>query len=545
MRKIFEILKKSGLLFYLLFVFVNYLIVDMIDEYIEIHTLIKLIIIYIVPLVVFIQTTLKYLDDKKIKDFDNKEHLKAAYPDIPKSYLSDKPKGMVLGKYNNKYVYIPIGRDGLNILCTASPGSGKSILLKAQLLANKYKCQINGKHSDYIKSWNYFLIDVDGLIYKDIYKVGGKYKATENNELQVIELNNRSSYGFDVFYRLHADNVTETTKLKTVTDIADALIPETKSNPYFSVNAKKILTGVLLYGIEKDMDFVSIIQMLLRNTLDELLTNIVTEAEQLGNSIILDKLKGFVGKADNESLQDVESTLKQYLDVFSYPDVIYCLQTNLHKTSPQMLNDGKSNLVFAVETSMLTVYEPIFRLITMLVLRHCESEFNEDDNRYTSILIDEAARIGKVNDLANLMATSRKYHVNIMMLFQDLAQYRNIYGKEEASAILNLCELKIFLSISGDAETMELLKNTVGKYHLTKQSYKKDKVLHLQSDTNYQEEEKDIIDGPSIMNLREKDEIIIIYFGKYFRFKKIRYYKDKILGPIYKEIQQYNAEQKR
>ena len=99
--------------------------------------------------------------------------------------------------------------------------------------------------------------------------------------------------------------------------------------------------------------------------------------------------------------------------------------------------------------------------------------------------------------------------------------------------------------MSGDAETMELLKNTVGKYHLTKQSYKKDKVLHLQSDTNYQEDEKDIIDGPSVMNLREKDEIIIIYLGKYFRFKKIRYYKDKILGPIYKEIQQYNAEQKR
>lgn len=83
------------------------------------------------------------------------------------------------------------------------------------------------------------------------------------------------------------------------------------------------------------MDFISIIQLICRSNLYELLSEIVEFAKDFENSIVIDKLKSFVGKDDNESLQDVEATMKQCLDVFSYPDIIYCFQTNpkkhLHK----------------------------------------------------------------------------------------------------------------------------------------------------------------------------------------------------------------------
>ena len=542
MKKIFEIIKKSGLLFYLLFVFINYFVDDIFLKNTDIPINIRNIFIYIMPLIFIYESTRKNIISEKYKDFENITHYKAAYPSIPKQYLSKKPRDILLGRYKGKYMYVPITKDGINSMVVAAPGVGKSNLLKAQLLSNEYKEQIHKRKAKKINTWNYFLIDVDGLIYKDIYKCKGVYRAEDNDTLQVVELNNRHSYGFDVFYRIHKKNVTDTEKIKMVSDIAEALIPETKNNPYFSINAKKIISGVLLYGIEKDMDFISIIHMLLRNNLDELLTIIVDEAEAVGSNIILDKLKAFVGKDENESIQDIESTLKQYLDVFSYPDVIYCLQTNINKTSPQILNDGKSNLILSIETSMLSAYQPIFRLITMMILKHCESEFKENDNRYTSILIDEAARIGKVNGLADLMATGRKYHVNITMLYQDMAQFRSIYGKDEATAIFNLCELKVFLSLSGDNETLDLLKNIAGKYNLITKSYKRDNILNVKSNMNYKEEERDIITGNSVINIRQRNEAIIIYFGKYYRIKKVHYYKDKVLAPIYKRIKQQNAE---
>ena len=51
-----------------------------------------------------------------------------------------------------------------------------------------------------------------------------------------------------------------------------------------------------------------------------------------------------------------------------------------------------------------------------------------------------------------------------------------------------------------------------------------------------------IITGNSVINIRQRNEAIIIYFGKYYRIKKVHYYKDKVLAPIYKRIKQQNAE---
>lgn len=95
------------------------------------------------------------------------------------------------------------------------------------------------------------MIDVDGLIYKDINKIQGKYKADYNSKLHVVELSNRDSFGFDVFYKLRKENVSETEKLKTVTDIADALIQQSGDNPYFSVNAKKYLLEYCFMELER------------------------------------------------------------------------------------------------------------------------------------------------------------------------------------------------------------------------------------------------------------------------------------------------------
>ena len=208
---------------------------------------------------------------------------------------------------------------------------------------------------------------------------------------------------------------------------------------------------------------------------------------------------------------------------------------NPNMVSPEVLNEGKHNLVFACETSMLSTYQPIFRLITMLVLRHCESEFREDDERNTSILIDEAARIGKVEDLPDLMATGRKFHVNIFLFFQDLSQFRYIYKKELAEVIMNLCEAKIFISGAGDKFTTEWVSGIAGEYRAEKQNYQKKGIASSRSDVKYADDMRDIVTAKSMSSLKEKGEMILIYFGRYYRFKKFKYYEDKYFNDYQKK----------
>ncbi len=466
----------------------------------------------------------------------------ATYPKIKSKYLTSKPQGLVLGKYQGRYVFIPIGRDGINAFCIGSPGSGKSVMLLSILLSVLYKDQILKTDKD-IKSepFNFFLIDIKGELYKTLLKMNGSYKISDHHPIQVVQPSNRESYGWDVFYRIHKPDVSVTEMLKAVTDIADALIEESGDNPYFSNNAKKIMTGIMFFYAKKGMDFIPIIQKITRSNLGELLKEIVEEAEDDNDGVVLDKLKGFVGKEDNESLQDIEATLKTSLDAFSYPDIIYALDVNPHKTSPAVLNDGITSVDLAIEESMLLTYRIIFRLITMQVLRHAESDFSEADrDRRTAVIIDEAARCGKIEGIDSAMATLRSKHTSLLLFFQDMSQFKDIYKSEKASSILNICELKLFLSGSGDKSTTEYLSGMAGEYEEEKKSYGKATVG--KKDMKYSLEKRKVIDGQALMNLREKGEAIAIIYGNYCRFKKLQYFKDPYLKKISDEIKIFNSE---
>lgn len=467
----------------------------------------------------------------------------ATYPNVSGRYLTGKPQGLVLGRSQGQYVYLPVGKDGINAFFIGSPGSGKSVLLLGFLYSVLYVDQIVRKIKERASEpFNFFLVDIKGELYESLLKIkGGKYRAADGHPIQVVQPSNRESFGWDVFYRMRKPGATTTDKLKAVTDISDALVEETGDNPYFSDNAKKILTGVLFFYEAKGLDFIQIIQKLTRSNLGELLKEIVEEAEQDGNGIVLDKLKSFVGKEDNESIQDVEATLKTSMDCFSYPDIIYCFKDNPNRTSPAALNDGITNIDLAIDESMLLTYKPIFRLVCIQVLRHAEADFKAEDKRRTAIIIDEAARVGKVEGLDGAMATLRSRHCSLILFFQDLAQFRDIYKKEKADSILNICELKAFLSGAGDKSTTDFIANMAGKYTEIKTSY--GKTTFGKKDVKYSEEEKSIVDGKSLMELREKNEIICVIYGHYYRFKKLQYFRDPYLKEIAEEIKQFNSEQ--
>ena len=277
----------------------------------------------------------------------------------------------------------------------------------------------------------------------------------------------------------------------------------------------------------------------MRTNLDELLTAIVADAENQNMGVVLDKLAGFKGKAaDNESVADIETTLKTYLEAFSYPELQWVLHDNPNKTSPAILNDGKTNLDLAIHESMLVTYQPFFRLVTMQMLRHCESEFSEYDNRYTMLIFDEAARIGQINGLDAAMSTLRSKHTALVCLFQSISQFKDIYPKEKAQTLLNLCELKLFLSGSGDKDTTDYVSGMVGDYTTDRMSYKRKGVFGGKSDGNYSPERRPIVEARDLMQLRQHSEAIAFVYGHYIRCKKIRYFEDPYISPILKRRQQ-------
>jgi type IV secretory pathway TraG/TraD family ATPase VirD4 len=250
------------------------------------------------------------------------------------------------------------------------------------------------------------------------------------------------------------------------------------------------------------------------------------DATDSPNSVTLDLDMHASMVQGKNGLNAMYATLKTYLEIFSYPDIQYCLHENSYKTSPAALNDGKTNLDLAIEESMLGVYQMLFRLVTMQVLRHCESDFHERDERYTMIILDEAARVGVINGLDAGMATLRSKHTCLVCLFQSISQFRDIYPDQKAQTLLNLCELKIFLSGAGDRETTEYVSGMVGDYDATRMSYSRKGFFGGKSNGNYSQERRAVIEGKDMMELRERGEAICFVYGHYMRVKKLRYFED-------------------
>ncbi|MCR5767941.1 MAG: type IV secretory system conjugative DNA transfer family protein [Lachnospiraceae bacterium] len=478
---------------------------------------------------------------RRVEPHETPEYHKAAYPVPDHKFLMKSPTDLVLGLWRGHYIGCRITRDGMNAFLIGNIGSGKSSFLKAIILACLYRdriAEITGKPPGL--PFNFFVIDIKPEIFPAVMKIYGHYRAEDpDNLIQVVQPSNRESWGWDVLYLVHRPGVTETDKIKAAADIAEALIEESGDNPYFSTNARKILSGVLLHYIEKNWDFIPIMKKLMRSNLDQLLKEICDEAEEAGEGVVLDKLKGFVGKKDNESLQDVEATMKERLDCLSYPDIVYMLHTNPNRTSPAALDDGVTNLDLAIEQDKLEVYNPLFRLLTMQVLKHCES-YKESDERNTLLIIDEAARCGQIAGLDGAMATLRSRHVGILLCFQNLHQFLDIYKEHRAKTLLSLSEVKVALSGDGDSETTDYFSGMAGQYMTEKHSYAKGSLG--ERDVKYSDDMRDIIDTQTMMDLKEKNEAIAILQGHYYRFKKVKYYEDRILGPIYREIAIYNKQ---
>ena len=547
----------TGLWFYPPLALIFHYIIYESEINIPLHPILKIAFAYVLPLIVPIIITVTNVERQQRGQTDfsfaatyglaakderhSKAYLDAAYPDIPAQYASKIPTGLVLGKHKGKYAYCPVDKDGINGFVVGTPGSGKSVLLLGWLYSMMFRNEIAKKgHSKPGKPYNYFLVDIKGELFERLLGIKAQdYNAEEHKDFQVIAPAVKSSYGYDVFYKIHRENVTETEIIKTVTDIADALVVATGDNPYFSDNAKKILSGVLYYFAKLGYDFLPIIQTLMRTNLDELLTAIVADAEKQNMGVVIDKLGSFRDKAgENESVADIETTLKTYLEVFSYPELQWVLHDNPNKTSPAVLNDGKTNLDLAIHESMLVTYQPFFRLVTMQMLRHCESEFSEYDNRYTMLIFDEAARIGKINGLDAAMSTLRSKHTALICLLQSISQFKDIYPKEKAQTLLNLCELKLFLSGSGDKDSTEYVSEMVGHFETTKMSYKRKGAFGGKSDGNYSSERRPIVEARDMMELRERGEAIAFIYGHYLKVKKLRYFEDPFISPILKRRQQ-------
>ena len=304
-------------------------------------------------------------------------------------------------------------------------------------------------------------------------------------------------------------------------------------------NARTILKFMLLYYFNQGTGFIDSITKIMAEDAGGHIKQILADRENCPeNGIIYNGLKKYQGK-DSEAMQDIELTLQEHLTIFLNSDVRYQLRDNPAKACPEDINNGISVFV-CLPMYLLDEYEDLLRLIVFQTIS-CMERRGENWKQVAVLILDELARLGKLENLLSFLAVNRSLGVSCIMAYQDFSQIEKIYSKEEARTMMNLSEITYILSCK-DQETTKVLSDLIGEYREEKISHNRSEILHCSDGKqNVSTEYRRIMETADFQTLRERKEAILILYGKWFRIKQFRYFENPQFLKRYQEIIRANS----
>lgn len=435
--------------------------------------------------------------------------------------LSPKPEGLVFGTQGRRYVTLPIGkegmRDGVSAVVLGSPGSGKSVFLINFMLNNFMQ-----QHPTPV-----FALDIKP-------ELARKSVSMDNKNVKIVDFTDRSKAGWDVYFAINSDT-RDDEKMRVFDGLARALIVSTNPKDKFFVNnGRTILKFLLLYYFNKGFGFIDSITKIISEDIEGHIKTVLEDHEYCPEgSLVYNGLKKYADK-DSEAMQDIVLTVQEHLNIFLNNDIRYQLRDNPVKACPEDINRGNSVFV-CLPMYLLDEYEDLLRLVVYQTISWMERR-GEDWKQGAVLVLDELARLGRLENLLPFLAVNRSLGVSVVMAYQDFSQIEKIYSREEARTLMNLSEVTYVLSCK-DGETTKALSDLIGEYKEEKVSHNRSELLHRSDGKqNVSEEYRRIVETADFQTLREKKEAILIVYGKYYRIKQFRYFEHPALTKRHQEV---------
>lgn len=319
--------------------------------------------------------------------------------------------------------------------------------------------------------------------------------AYDENVL-VVDPTDRTSTGWDVYYRLH-NNPSDDLIVEAIEEVSQALIISTNpKDSFFVENARTMFTGLLAYYFKQGESFIDSVNRILESEIKSLIAEIIKNSEP--SDLWYKYLAKFEGKSA-ESIEDCMVELTTSLSVFSKSDIRFCFRDNYQKASPYSFNEEKS-VFLAIPEHMLDSYKAIMRLCTVQTLkemqRRPEARGRNVKNKPMIVMIDEFSRIGRMEGIFNALATLASKKVVVMLAFQSLAQCEVIYSQAETRVLMENCRIKVICECS-DPQSEKAIQDWCGKYRDKKETLNGGKNRHK----SYTYEDKPIVEPDDLITL--------------------------------------------
>jgi len=419
-------------------------------------------------------------------------------PKAHNELLSSQAEGFIFGRQGGYFVRKSMKMDG-HALAIGGAGSGKSSCVAIPSLMS-WKSRV-------------FAIDIKGELYNHTRK--------KRLNIKVFNPLSAESAGYDPYYLLAKSR----NPVQDAREIALAIIPtsqgkQAEAEPFWTESAQNVFTGAILHFHGEGLTFPQTIAAMQSTPIETLISTIHNSDTQDARYFV----NQFVGM-ELKTLASIFSTLGNKIMVFATdPDIKACLAKR-DCISPKDIERGK-DIYLQIPEDKIEQWKGLLTLIVNQFLKHFERR-PDTDATPVLFLLDEFARLGKVETVINGLATLRSKKVTICILTQSLAQLDVIYGKEQRQVIADNCQYKAVLNAT-DADTQDYFSRLVGTFDKSKSStyanFEQYTGLGKGTGTSETTEDRRIIKPEEFATL--SDIVLLSPFG-FFRVEKAPYYKDK------------------
>jgi type IV secretion system protein VirD4 len=413
----------------------------------------------------------------------------------PKQLRQRLPAGFVFGKMG-MYLAKKSTQDG-HILVVGGSGSGKSSCLAIPSLL----------------SWRQrvFAVDIKGELY-----------GNTRHRLPAVKVFNpqeQSAAGYDPYHLLrHSAN-----KVQAAQEIAIALLPLPPGarEPFWVQGARNILTACILHFEAQGMTFIETVDAIQSTTASQMLEILSGGAPKVRACV--NQLIGL----DTKTLAGLFTELGNQLIEFATDKELRSCLGRREIIKPADLENG-FDVFLIIQEEKLEQWHALLRLIVTQFLKHFERR-GCDGQAPILFLLDEFARLGKMELMVGALGTLRSRRITICLIIQSLAQMDAIYGLAERRVIVDNCAYRAILSAT-DVDTQEYFSRSVGTYDRVRKSqstnYGGEDMDEIRSTTHSQGwEEKRIIRPEQFATL--KDLVLLTPYG-FCRARKTPFYKTGI-----------------
>lgn len=233
-------------------------------------------------------------------------------------------------------------------------------------------------------------------------------------------------------------------------------------------------------------------------------------------------------KRDERTKSSIFTTAETIID--AYNDPLVCESAaNPTIFSSELLNGGKNTLYICAPSHEQDRLQAIFTAIVSQ-MKSAAYELAGKQNRPVDppllICIDEAANIAPLSDLDALASTAAGIGIQLVTIFQDMAQIEARY-KERARTVVNNHRAKVILSGISDTGTLEYVSKLCGEEEVDQQSTS----ISAQGEksTTDSKQQRTLASGAYLRRMKFGEGIVV--YGQLSPAKLIlrQWFKDRVL----------------